>query len=61
MSPWWNSLLNLWPRKDSFQGWSWEQQVSRWLSGIETVGGGLLSSLQVSRKSGGVCPAILAV
>lgn len=61
MSPWWNSLLNLWPRKDSFQGWSWEQQVSRWSSGIETVGGGLLSSLQVSRKSGGVCPAILAV
>lgn len=63
MSPWWNSLLNLWPRKDSFQGWSWEQQVSRWWwsSGIETVGGGLLSSLQVSRKSGGVCPAILAV
>lgn len=31
MSPWWNSLLNLWPRKDSFQGWNcWEQQVSRW-------------------------------
>lgn len=32
MSSWWNSLLNLWPRKDSFQGWSWEQQVSRWSS-----------------------------
>lgn len=31
------------------------------VTGIETVGGELLSSPQVSRKSGGVCPAILAV
>lgn len=59
-----NLLLQVEPvaQKDSFQSWNREQQVSR-VSHGETVGERLNEVFQseVSRKSGRVCPGILAV